>query len=221
MGEIIRMENVVKMTAQGYRTINDVSLAIQENECVEFSGAANERTSLMRIIAGMDKPSFGYVFVQDMPLHDLNEHEAADFRNRVFGIVQGDPSLLPYLTVWENVALPLMILGNSLADRKKSAFELMESLGFQYAANARPAQLSPYEVKLASIARALIAKPKILMLFEATTDLSMKEADRLADVVQALLQSGEYTLLNFAETEKQFNAGIQYRLRYGSIQEGN
>ncbi len=205
MREIIRLENVVKMMDDGRRAVNGVSFSVSKGDCMAVHGASGSgKTTLMRLIAGMERPSSGKVFVLDQALHEMDADAAAGFRNRYMGILNRNPAFMDGLTVLDNVALPLAIRGISLAQREKTAKEQLKTLGLQYAANARPSQLSALELQKASIARALTAHPQILLLDDTAAGLSEKDAEQIKSILRALSKFGEYTVIEFSET----NSGL-------------
>jgi putative ABC transport system ATP-binding protein len=205
MREIIRLENVVKMMDDGRRAVNGVSLSVSKGDYMAVHGASGSgKTTLMRLIAGMERVSSGAIFVLGEALHEMDADAAAGFRNRYMGILNRNPAFMDGLTVLDNVALPLSIRGISLAQREKTAKEQLKTLGLQYAANARPSQLSALELQKASIARALTAHPQILLLDDTAAGLSEKDAEQIKGILRALSKFGEYTVIEFSET----NSGL-------------
>ena len=202
MNELIKLENVVKMVPGGLRAVNGVSFTIQEKENVVVYGAPGSgKSTLMRLIAGMEPPSGGKIFVMDKEVHAMDPDAAAGFRNRTFGIMQKDPCPMEHLTVLENAALPLAVRGIPYGKRMQAAKEQLKTLGLLNVAHAYPAQLSFYEAQTASLARALIAQPPILLLDEMTAGLSAKETDQILGVIHALWKFGKYTIVSFSGTK--------------------
>lgn len=221
MNEIIRLENVIKLNATGRRIIKGISLCVSQGEHVAVHGAPGSgKAMLMRLITGMERPSDGRVYVLGKAVHEMSPDAAADFRNRVFGLALREPCLMPSLTVWENVALPLAIRGQPLSRRKKSAIEQLKTINLGYAAHAYPPQLSAYEAQLASIARAWITRPKILLLDDITADLSSKENDQIIGTLNALWQFGDCTVLCFiGNHDSVVPFDKLFILDYGKLQE--
>ncbi len=198
MSELIKLENVVRVR-NNLRAVNDVSLCVQERERVMVCGGfGSGKGELMRLIAGMDRPSSGTVFVLNQAVHAMSRDEAADFRNRHIGIVQPEPGFMEGLTIAENISLPLIVRGVRRGHWGKAVEDLMETLKIRHVAHTYPAQLSAYETRLACIARALITKPRILMLNEITALLSEREAKKIIETINAIAQSDDYTMLCFA-----------------------
>jgi|GEM_PF-1770807 len=198
MSEIIRMENVVKVYEGGCRAINGVSLRICKGERALITGAPGSgKTTLMRLIAGMDRPSDGEIHVLGQAVHEMDADTAADFRNRHMGLLGRFPAFMDRLTVLENVMMPLTLRGVPAAQRGKTAREQLKTLGLLYAGHARPQQLTVLEAKLASIARALIAQPEILLLDDMTAGLSGNDTDQITDTLRVLFQDREYTIIEF------------------------
>jgi ABC-type lipoprotein export system ATPase subunit len=216
---IIRLENVVKVSDKGRRVINGMNLCVQENERVAICGPPGSgKNMLMRLIAGMDSPSGGNVFVLDQPVHQMNRDKASVFRNRNIGIIQQESGLMENMSILENVSLPLMLQRVPAAKRKQAAKEQLKSLGIAHIAHALPIQLTEYEWLIASTARALIAQPKILLMYEATAVLSEIEDKQYAGVINAILKYGGYTVLSFSE-RNMFRMDRIIQIDHGKIQE--
>ena len=200
MSEIIKLENVIRVTRNNLRAVNGVSLCVQERERVMICGGfSSGKGELMRLIAGMDQPSEGSVFVLNKAVHEMSRDEAASFRNRHIGIVQPEPGFMEGLSVAENISLPLIVRGVRRDHREKAVEDLMEMLKIRHVAHAYPAQLSTYEARLAGIARALITKPRILILNKITALLSERQAEKMIGTISAIPQADDYTMLCFAD----------------------
>lgn len=221
MNEIIRLENVVKMVHGNQRVGNGVSLRICEKERVAVCGnPGSGKSMLMRLIAGMEPPSDGKIFVLGKVVHEMEADKAAVFRNWNIGIVHREPRLMERLNIFENVSLPLAIQGIPLPKRKQMVKEQLKTLGISHIAHALPAQLSAYEACVASIARALITQPKILLLHEVISGLSERETEQIAGMINAISKYGDYTMLSFSVNAiKALRTDRTILLEYGKIQE--
>jgi putative ABC transport system ATP-binding protein len=215
MDEIIRLKNVVIMFDSGIRAINDISLNIPAGECVGIYGAPGSgKTTLVRLIAGLDKPSAGQVYVLGEPVHEMEPDTAAEFRNRNIGILSRNPAFLDNLTVLENVAFPLMLRRESTAKRTNAAKEQLKILELNYAAYAHPPQLSPLEKHKAAIARALISQPKLLLLDDFASDIT--ETGEIAETLRTVCRCGDHTVVELTGASK----GLIYTERYVILEHG-
>lgn len=219
MNEVIRLKDVIKITGGHRRTVSGVSLCVAKGEHVQICGApGGGKTMLMRLIAGMEHPNDGEIFVRGKAVHQMTQNEAACFRRETFGVMLRRPGFLPGLATWENVALPLAIQRVPAARRKETSMELLRALGLKYIAYAGPQQLSAYEKQLVSLARAWVIKPEILLLEELTAGLSNREAGQIMGILQELSRQREATVILFAAAESApVFAGRQLNLDHGTI----
>jgi ABC-type lipoprotein export system ATPase subunit len=220
MKEIISLKNVIKLYGQ-QRAINGVSLQVNENERVLVKGAPGSgKSTLLKLIAGMERPSAGEIFVMEKALHETGSDALSVFRSRYMGVILEDPCLLPELSVLENVALPLTVRGISALKREKAAMEVLKALGAAYLAHTSPEKISVYEAQAASLARALVGQPKILLLDEAAARLSEREIGKLGGILSAIQELGDYTIMSFsAEEDGILNTGKRIALNHGTIKE--
>lgn len=221
MKEIIRLEDVVKMLESGRRAVNGVSFSVSKGERVAIYGVPGSgKTTLARLIAGMERPSSGKVFVLEKAVHEMDADTAAAFRSLHIGLLQRHSAFMESLTVLENVAMPLTIQGIPSKQREKAAKKQLKTLGLVHTVNASPTQLSAMEAKLVSIARALIAQPQILLLDDAAADLPEKDVEQIKGILRALSQFGEWTFLEFSEEKNGLIcADRMMNLEHGKIRE--
>ena len=222
MSEIIKLDNVIRMTRNNWLAVNGISFCIKEKERVLVCGGSGSgKGALMRLIAGMDKPSSGSVFVLNQAVHAMNSEAAAGFRNQNIGIVQPETGFMERLNTAENISMPLIVRGIRREQRKKAVEALMKLLGIWLVAPAYPAQLSTYEARVACLARALIAKPRILMMYEVISCLSEKDAEKIAGTISTLCQYGDYTMLCFSDNANdRLHTNRTIQLENRKIQEG-
>jgi ABC-type lipoprotein export system ATPase subunit len=206
------------MTKDNWRAVNSISCRIRENERMMFCGGWDSgKEVLMHLIAGMDKPCLGEVWVMNQAVHEMDKDKAAVFRNRYIGLVQRAAGFLERLSVAENVALPLIIRGVSWSQQRKTADDLLKRLGIWHLAQALPAQLTAYEARVACIARALITKPKILLLNEVTSRLSQRDADKITETIRIIADDGDHTVLYFSDRNSSFDTDRTIYLENGKI----
>ena len=183
--EAVCLEDVVKFSGGSRRVINRVSFCVAEGESVCIH-AGDGKAVLMRLVAGMERPDSGEIFVKGKAVHRMSRNEAACFRGTVLGVSLHSDGFFPGFTMWENVALPLALQGVSFAGRKRAAAEQMGKLGLRHISGAYPNQISAYESKMASLARALITGSKILLFDDITGGLSERDAGRIVNTVGEL-----------------------------------
>ena len=217
--DVLRLENLIKMYDSGIRAINDISLSVSAGECIGIFGAPGSgKTTLVHLIAGLDKLSDGQIYVLSEPVHEMEPGAAAEFRNKNIGILSHNPAFLDNLTMLENIAFPLMLRKIPTAQRVKAAKEQLKILGLEYAAYAHPPQLSPLERHKAAIARALISQPKLLLLDDFATDLT--EADEISGTLRAVCRYGEHTVVELTGASKGLICTKRdFILEHGKIQE--
>ena len=220
MSEVIGLKDVVK-TEGGRCVVNGVSLAIEEKERVLIYGAPGSgKAALMRLMAAMDRPNGGEITVLDKAVHGMDERAAAAFRNRHIGVVRPENAFMEQLNILDNVALPLTARGVPRIKRNRAAMEQLKALGVPHIAHALPSQLSPFEARLASVARALAAQPKILLIYDLAANLPQREAERLAGMLHAICQYGDFTVVGFeAEKTGTMCADRTMLIIHGTIQE--
>lgn len=217
MSEFIKFENVKKIYSDGRYAVKDVSFVIHEKEYVLFHGAPESGMSaLIRLFSGLDAPTDGKIFINDRALHEVSRDEAADFRNLNFGIVQETPCFLEHINLLENVALPLTVRGVSAHKRIKAAKQQLKDLGILYATRAYPKQITTYEAQIASIARALVARPKILLLEDITAGFSERESRQILDIIEDVRKHGECVIIHFSGTK----SGLLSADRYFTLDHG-
>jgi len=164
--------------------LRGLDLRVRRGEFVALVGASGSgKSTLLNILAGLDQPSAGRVFVGDRDLAAMTPEELVDYRRRDVGFVWQETArnLLPYLDARENVALPLILKGTAPAAARRRAGELLELVGLAARARHRPAELSGGEQQRVAIAVALANEPPLLLADEPTGELDAIAADAVFD----------------------------------------
>lgn len=200
MDAIVELKNVSYWNSQGRQVLRDVSLSVLPGERVRFLGTQGSgREDLMKVMAGMERPDSGAVFVGEHSLCELEEEQVAVLRGTCFGYASWEPGFWPEYTVLDNVAMPQMLRGTSREEREETAVKHLKALGLSHVIFAFPKSLSAMELRLAGVARALASGGEILVLDNIFAGLSEREAHRLADGLEAQLSQGRYTVLSFTD----------------------
>ncbi|MEH6550184.1 MAG: ATP-binding cassette domain-containing protein [Pseudomonadales bacterium] len=182
---MIRTDKVVKHIPAGddvVRILNGVELTIAESESAAITGASGSgKSTLLGILAGLDTPSSGQVWLGDNEITCLNEDQRAKVRSDLVGFVFQSFQLLPALTALENVMLPLELKGVSKA--RQIASEYLRRVGLAERLSHYPRQLSGGEQQRVAVARAFASRPRILFADEPTGNLDLKTGSQVADLL--------------------------------------
>ena len=152
--------------------VKNVNLTIKKGEFVIISGPSGAgKTTLLNMVSGIDLPSSGQVLLNKKPISKFSKRQLNKLRRKTIGMVFQAHALMPLLSAYENVELPLRILGMKGKERKEKTEEILEILGLKYRMSHRPYELSGGERQRVSVARALVRKPEILVADEPTSQL--------------------------------------------------
>src|SRR3990170_637760 len=172
--------------------LNDVDLHIERGEFISVMGPSGSgKSTLLTILGGLNHPTNGEVVVDDIPIYQLPLERLADFRREYLGFIFQSFQLIPYLTVIENVMLPLSIAEKSNREQFKMAEEILERIGLKGKERRLPDQLSGGEQERVAIARALVNSPPILMADEPTGNLDSKTGKEIMELFKTLNEEGQ------------------------------
>lgn len=173
--------------ATGLRLFHDLSLEVSAGEMVAVVGESGAgKSSLLHLLAALDKPTSGQVWCGDVEVTGLNAKQAAGFRNRDIGYVWQFHYLLPEFTALENVAMPLLARATPHKQAMTQAALWLDRVGLGGRGHHRSGELSGGEQQRVSIARALVTQPKLLLADEPTGDLDNATAQRVFDLLMGL-----------------------------------
>src|SRR5262249_50549113 len=196
---IVRVENLHKYFERGSERIdvlNGLSLEVPEGEFLGLMGPSGSgKTTLLNLIAGLDKPSEGRIFVGDEEISQYSEAQLAKWRTRHVGFVFQFYHLLPVLTAYENVELPLLLLPLSAAERKRQVLTALDLVGLTDRLKHRPGQLSGGQQQRVGIARAVVTDPTLIVADEPTGDLDAKSAEEILNLLVELKRALNKTIL--------------------------
>ncbi len=198
-GNIVTIRNLSKIYQQGeinVTALNNISLDIAAGEFLTLMGPSGSgKSTLLHIIAGIDRPTNGECHVQDIDVARLNESELADWRNQNVGFVFQTFNLIPVLTAYENVELPLLLTRLGRGDRRRQVETALELVGLADRARHLPKQLSGGQEQRVAIARALVTDPALVVADEPTGNLDSHSAHDVLGVLQSLSRDAGKTVI--------------------------
>ena len=195
MIELHRVSKVFSVGPVKVPALSDVSLRIAKGEFVVLTGASGAgKTTLLRLLYRDDVPSEGEVQVLGEDVASLRRSEVAALR-RSIGVVFQDAKLLPARTVYENVAFVLRVLGTPKREITPRVFDALRSVGISARAQAYPAQLSQGEAQRASLARAIVRQPSLLLADEPTGNLDDAMEAEIIGVIKDIRAGGTTVIL--------------------------
>ena len=196
---VIELREVSKLYGLGDATtvaIEEVSLTVESGEFVAVMGPSGSgKTTLMNMIGLLDRPTHGLYRLEGRAVEGLSPNARAKARRDRIGFVFQYPTLLPSLTVLENVALPLVYRSKSLSRRKRIAHDMLERVGLSDRAYYRPHQLSGGQIQRATIARALINDPQTLIADEPTGNLDSESSRLVMELLSEIHRMGNTVIM--------------------------
>ena len=194
--EINRLTKSYESGEESVLALSDVDLNIGRGEFISIMGPSGSgKSTLLTILGGLNHPTKGDVVVDDIPIYKLPLEKLADFRREYLGFIFQSFQLIPYLTVTENVMLPLSITGISNREQVKMAEEILERIGLKGKGKRLPDQLSGGEQERVAIARALVNSPPILMADEPTGNLDSKTGKEIIELFKTLNEEGQTIIM--------------------------
>lgn len=219
---VIEVKNVRKEYILGSQLIyalKDVSLTVNRNEYVALMGPSGSgKSTLMNILGCLDTPTSGSYLLNNTEVAKMSDDELAYIRNKEIGFVFQTFNLLPRLSSFENVALPLIYAGVSEKERKERTERVMEMVGLQDRMNNKPNQLSGGQRQRVAIARALINNPSIILADEPTGNLDSKTSYEIMNIFGEIHAKGNTVILVTHEEDIADYAHRVVRLRDGLIE---
>ncbi|HZH60548.1 MAG TPA: ABC transporter ATP-binding protein [Metabacillus sp.] len=191
MIEVLDLSHSFKVGKKGNESeilvLKNVSLKINKGEIASIVGRSGSgKSTLLNLISGYISPSAGDIMIRDTNVTKFSEKQWAKFRLDHFGFIFQSFQLIPSLTTFENVELPLTLKGVDSAERKKQVMDLLQNVGLQDHANHYPNELSGGQQQRVSISRALITKPSIILADEPTGSLDTETELEILDLIRQL-----------------------------------
>src|SRR6516164_4801090 len=196
---IVRVHGIHKYFTRGAERVDvlqELSLEVPNGEFLALMGPSGSgKTTLLNLIAGLDTPSVGNVWVGDQLISSMSEAQLARWRTRNVGFIFQFYHLLPVLTAYENVELPLLLLPLSAAKRREQVMTALDLVGLTDRMRHRPGQLSGGQQQRVGIARAIVTDPTLIVADEPTGDLDAKSAEDILNLLVELQKGLHKTIL--------------------------
>ncbi len=187
---VIQLENVTKIYTLGEvetRALDGVSMNIEEGEFTTVVGPSGSgKTTLLQLIGCLDKPNSGAVKINGRDVTRFNANQRADLRREVIGFIFQFFALVPVLSAYENVELPLLLNEVDAKERKDRVMEMLEAVDLADRINHRPDQMSGGEQQRVAIARALATRPSMVLADEPTANLDTANGAQAMEIMQRL-----------------------------------
>ncbi len=181
------LTKVYRVGKEEVPALRGVNFELDVGDFVVINGPSGSgKTTFLNLIACIDKPTSGEVFIEGQPTSRLSEGQLAELRKRKIGLVFQTFNLIPVLSAFENVEYPLLLLGLSRAERRRRAMALLEEVGLKDLANRRPDELSGGQRQRVAIARALVTNPKLVLADEPTANLDSETGKQVMGIMRRL-----------------------------------
>ena len=218
--EVTRIENVTRTYKIGdteTQALRGVSLSIENGEFTALVGPSGSgKTTLLQLIGCLDQPTSGRVFINGKDVSKLNRNQRADMRRGTIGFVFQFFALIPTLTAYENVELPLLLAGQNASQRHERVLQLLDAVGLADRAGNRPDQLSGGQQQRVAIARALATNPALILADEPTANLDTPNGKQVMETMTRLNKETGVTFV-FATHDPRV---IQYARRTVTLRDG-
>ena len=196
MIEIKNLHKSYQMGSNALHVLKGIDFSVKEGELVAIMGSSGSgKSTLLNILGMLDVADEGKYELDGMPIKDLNETKAANYRNKFLGFIFQSFNLINYKTALENVALPLYYQGVNRKKRQEKALKYLEQVGLKEWSHHLPSELSGGQKQRVAIARAMVTEPKVLLADELTGALDSKTSYEVMDLIQQINDKGNTILV--------------------------
>jgi len=222
---IVELQDVRKTYTSGSLEVHalaGISMTVHEGEYVAIMGPSGSgKSTLMNILGCLDTLTSGRYALDGVDVADLDEEQLAGVRNKRIGFVFQQFNLLPSLSAWRNVELPLCYSGTPPAERKQRAVRALERVGLESRVMHRPGELSGGQQQRVAVARALVTDPALILADEPTGNLDSRSTDDVLNLLDELHQAGRTIVLITHEPEVAEAAQRVIHVRDGLVSEAD
>ncbi len=222
METIIGIKDLKKtyiMGAEKVHALQSVSLDIKRNEYVALMGPSGSgKSTLMNLLGCLDTPTSGSYFLNGTNVSTMPDNDLAEVRNKEIGFVFQTFNLLPRLSAWDNVALPLVYAGLSKSERNEKASKALEAVGLADRKDHKPNELSGGQRQRVAIARALVNDPAIILADEPTGNLDTKTSIEIMGIFEDIHKAGNTVIIVTHEPDIAEHTRRIIRLRDGLVE---
>jgi len=217
VAKLTDVKRIYKIGEVETRALQGVSLTIESGEFTALVGPSGSgKTTLLQLIGCLDQPTSGQVVINSKETTGLSRNQRADLRKGTIGFVFQFFALIPTLTAYENVEMPLLLNGKTSAQRKQRVMELLEAVDMTSHAHHRPDQLSGGQQQRVAVARALSTNPTMILADEPTANLDTENGEQVMGIMQKLNEETGTTFV-FATHDPRV---IKYAKRVVTLQDG-
>ena len=192
---IKNLSKVYRVGAEKVKALDNINLQIKRGEiCCILGTSGSGKSTLLNQLAGLEKPTSGSVFIGKTNISRLSEDQLAGFRQKYIGFVFQSYNLIPSMSATENVAMPLLFRGVAHSKREREALSMLKKVGLSNRARHKPSEMSGGQQQRVGIARAFVAKPKIVFADEPTGNLDSKTT---LEVMRLLIEMSHQNGITF------------------------
>jgi putative ABC transport system ATP-binding protein len=221
--KVVNVTRTFKIGEMETKALRGVDLTIENGEFTALVGPSGSgKTTLLQLIGLLDQPTSGSIFINGKDATRLNRDQRADLRKGTIGFIFQFFALIPTLTAYENIELPLLLNGMKAGERRARVNEMLEAVGLADRAHHRPDQLSGGQQQRVAVARALSIRPSMILADEPTANLDTENGKQIMEIMQRLNQETGVTFIFATHDPRVINyARRVITLRDGSVVENN